>query len=87
MQTSEYNPFKEIFANQAILEAKLDLILSIIEPQEKSLLMSRNSIKEEFNVSFSTIHAGMRNSTLPYSKRGGTTVFKRKDVEHWIKGK
>lgn len=70
------------------LSQKLDRLESLLTNQTKttnslnpSERLTRREIKEQYKVSYGTIHNLMNKDKLPYSKVGRKTLFLRKDVE------
>lgn len=58
-----------------------------VEPINPHERLTRKSIKEQYCVSYGTIHNAMKRGNLQYEKVGRKTLFKRTDVEEWIKKK
>ena len=81
------NPFELIEARLSSIE---NLILDLkykyqpnqvgpsINPNER---LSRKQVRQEYNISLSTIHSLMNSGKLPYEKVGRKTLFRREDVE------
>ena len=55
-----------------------------INPYER---LTRKDISKEYRVCYGTIHNAMNKGKLPYEKVGRKTLYKRTDVEHWLKKK
>lgn len=56
-------------------------------PENKNLFerLSRKEVKEQYRISYGTIHSLMRSGKLEYEKIGRKTIFKRESVEKAIK--
>jgi hypothetical protein len=55
-----------------------------INPHER---LTRKDILKEYRVSYGTIHNAMNKGTLHYDKVGRKTLFKRINIESWLKNK
>lgn len=81
----DYNPFKHLHSRLDIIEMQLVKITKHLEMPQRPMKLTRKMIKEEFNISYGTIHNHMNSGELKYFKVGASTRFHRKDVEEWIK--
>jgi len=85
-----HNPFLDIQLRIEKLEALLINAISELQnnyceelnPYER---ITRKQIRQEYCVSYGTIHNGMNNGSLPYEKLGRKTLFNRVAVEAWVK--
>lgn len=86
------NPFTEIQERFDKLE---NLFMSEVEKLKFNQLSKQNSnehltrkdVKEQYKISYGTIHNAMNRGKLHFSKVGRKTLFKRKDVEAFINSK
>ena len=53
------------------------------DPQEP---LTRSMLRDEYKVSYSTIHNAMRNGELEYFKINRKTLFRRYQINNWING-
>ena len=49
--------------------------------------LTRQQVRQQYKVSYGTIHNLMRSGKLPYEKIGRKTLFRREDVERVFSGK
>lgn len=54
----------------------------VLNPFER---LTRKDIKEQYCISYGTIHNLMRSGRLPYEKVNRKTIFKRENIERAIK--
>jgi|GEM_PF-6078879 hypothetical protein len=59
----------------------IDEALSIAKSLEPQRDLTRRQIKEEYNISYATIHRAMNDGKLNFYRVGGRVMFKQCDVE------
>ncbi|PTB95699.1 hypothetical protein C9994_10605 [Marivirga lumbricoides] len=89
MQNS--NPFQDIAERLDRIESAI----LVLKPEEKKASiqnnpderLTRKELKEQFKLSYPTIHNLMKSGALPFEKVGRSTRFKRSDVEAYFSSK
>lgn len=84
------NPFLDIYLKIDSLEELVERLTNQLNQSKAVELnpyerITRKQIRQEYSVSYGTIHNGMNNGSLPYEKLGRKTLFNRVAVEAWVK--
>ena len=70
-------------ANEVVKRIKNNNVSSI--PSSERL--TRFEVKEQFKISYCTLHKLMKEGLLPYAKIGRKTIFKKEEVEAYFESK
>lgn len=77
---------KEILSYFKHLEGLIQDIRQKMNMTNPNEVLTRNDVREQYHVSFGTIHNNMNNGTLKHYKKGAKTLFRRSDVDKWFVG-
>jgi hypothetical protein len=80
----DYNPFKHIHGRLDIMELHLNDIKKKLDIPLPQVNLTRRMVKEQYHISYGTIHNHMKSGKLKYFKLGSKTLFSRREVELFL---
>jgi excisionase family DNA binding protein len=86
------NPLAAIYAKVDSVEKQVQDLHRLLEQPKPSLYnpherLTRQQVRQQYKVSYGTIHNLMKSGKLAYEKVGRKTLFRREDVERVFSGK